>query len=57
MIKVGDAVIMDVGHYAGRPGVVRAIRGNKYTITLTDTPGPDDVRINNVLRNQFHKKP
>jgi hypothetical protein len=56
MIKVGDTVVMNEGHYTGRPGTVREIKGNKFTITLNDTPGPEDVRIRNVLRHQFYKK-
>jgi hypothetical protein len=57
MVIVGDIVIMDHGHYKGREGTIRVIKGDKYTITLNDTPGPQDVKIRNVLRNQFHKKP
>lgn len=57
MIVVGDIVIIDKGHYQGRPAKVRVIKGDKYTLTLTDTPGPNDVTIRNAKRSDFHKKP
>jgi len=57
MIIVGDVVVIDRGHYKGRPATVRAIRRDKYTLTLNDTPGSEDVTIRNVKRDEFHKKP
>jgi ribosomal protein L24 len=57
MIIVGDVVVIDKGHYKGRPATVRSIRRDNYTLTLNDTPGPEDVTIRNVKRDEFHKKP
>lgn len=48
--RVGQRVKVTTGHYKGRPGVIRTVEDNgKYCmVTLTDTPGPNDVSINNM---------
>lgn len=54
-MKAGDRIIMTRGHYAGRPGLIRVVSGTKCIVTLTDTPGPADVRINNVTSKDYKK--
>lgn len=43
------------GHYKGRPAVIRDVYGDKCTVTLTDTPGPDDVTIRNVTVKDYRR--
>ena len=54
----GQHVVMDRGHYAGRPGVITEVKGSKCTVVLTDTEGyrnnREGVTINNVKRGDYH---
>ena len=51
---------MDRGHYAGRPGVITEVYGNKCTVVLTDTEGyrnnREGVTIRNVTTKDFHRR-
>lgn len=54
----GQRVMMDRGHYKGRPGVITAVYGNKCTVVLTDTPEYEKhpgVTIKNVTSKDFHR--
>jgi transcription antitermination factor NusG len=56
--KVGQKVKVTRGHYKGRPGVIRTVEGggNYCMVTLTDTPGPNDVSINNMTWDDMQKR-
>jgi len=54
-VYVGQKIRMVRGHYKGRPAVIREVYGSKCTVSLTDTPGPDDVTIRNVTVKDFHR--
>lgn len=57
-MQVNDKVVMDKGPYKGRPGIVVAVKGTKFTVVLTDTqnyPQHADVTINNVTSRDCHR--
>lgn len=57
MIK-GQRIVMDKGHYAGRPGIIHEVHGSKCTVILTDTPNwqtHPGVTIYNVKRSDYHR--
>lgn len=56
--RVGQKITVTRGHYSGRPGVIRTVEdGGKYCmVTLTDTPGPNDVSINNMTWSDMKRR-
>lgn len=49
MFRVNQRVMITAGHWKGRPAIVREVNKNgSYRVTLTDTPGPDDVTIKRI---------
>jgi hypothetical protein len=56
MYKIGDSVTIIAGIYNGRPALIRADNGDgTYLVTLTDTPGPNDVTIRKIRPEQMER--